>query len=250
MKIYSWNVNGIRAAYRHGFYNWFKKTKPDIVCLQETKANETQFPAELMKPKGYHAYFNTATKKGYSSQVIYTKQKPLAANNKLGFKQFDQEARFLELKFKNFILVNLYLPHGQRDKGKLPYKLKCYDYLLKYLQKNKNQKIVLVGDFNIARSEIDLNNPKGNKDGIMFTPKERQTIDKIIQLNFIDTFRELHPDKQQFSWWPYFYHARDRNLGWRIDYCFVSKSLKPKIKKAFILDKVKGSDHCPIGIEI
>ena len=250
MQIYSWNVNGIRACYKHGFNNWFKKTKPDILCLQETKAREEQFPPELLKPTGYNSYFNTATKKGYSSQVIYSKQKPISVNNKLGFKQFDSEARFLELKFKNFTVINLYMPHGQRDKGKLPYKLKCYDYVLKYLGKNKNRNIIAVGDFNIAREEIDLNNPKGNQNGIMFSPKERETINKIIELNYIDSFRQLHPNSREYTWWPYFYNARERNLGWRIDYCFTSKSLNSKIKKAFILNKVKGSDHCPIGIEI
>jgi len=196
------------------------------------------------------AYFNSAQKKGYSGTAIYTKIKPEKISTKIGFKQFDEEGRFIRLDFRDFILINFYIPNGGQNKENLDYKLKFYDYLIKYLGKIKNKPIILSGDFNIAHKEIDLAQPKENQDSIMFTPKERQQIDKMSDLGFIDTFRQFHKEGGNYTWWAYYSFAKQKGLGWRIDYFFVSKSLEKKLKKAFILNKVSGSDHCPVGIEV
>ncbi|MCK4781728.1 exodeoxyribonuclease III [Candidatus Parcubacteria bacterium] len=249
MKIISWNVNGIRAACKKNFLNWFKKSKADIVCLQEIRAQKEQLPDDLLQPKGYYFYFNQAVKKGYSGVAIYSKKKPLKVENKLGLKRFDQEGRILKLKYPDFTLINIYLPHGGRQKENLGYKLEVYKYLLNYLKKIKNQKIVLVGDFNVAHQEIDLARPKQNQKNIMFTSEERKQIDKVIKMGFIDTFRKFNKKTGNYTWWPHIANCRERNLGWRLDYIFVSKNMSMKLKKAFILNKVMGSDHCPIGIK-
>ena len=250
MKILSWNINGIRAIEKKGFLSWFLKEKPDILCLQEVRAGENQIPQELKDIFGYVVYFNPAPKNGYSGVAVYTKIKPEKISTKIGFKQFDEEGRFLRLDFRNFILINLYIPNGGQNKENLNYKLKFYDYLIKYLSKIKNKSIILTGDFNVAHKEIDLAQPKENQNSIMFTSKERQQIDKMLELGFIDTFRQFHKEGKNYTWWAYYSFARQKGLGWRIDYFFISKSLENKLKKAFILDKVMGSDHCPVGIEV
>lgn len=265
MKIISWNVNGLRAVYKNlslrsrtllpkgskrNFLKWLQKSKADIVCLQEIKALSEQLQPELIKPKNYYSYFNSAVKKGYSGVAVYAKEKPIKIERKIGMKRFDEEGRILKLEYPNFVLINLYLPHGGRQKENLDYKLKVYKKLFNYLKKFGNKKIIIAGDFNIAHQEIDLARPKQNKNNIMFTSRERKQIDKIIKLGFTDTFRKFHKKGGQYTWWPYFVNARERNLGWRIDYIFTSKILIPKLKKAFILSKIKGSDHCPIGIEM
>lgn len=248
MKIISWNVNGIRAADKKGFSKWLKKSQADIICLQEIKAQPEQLEPELIKVNGYYSFFNPAQRKGYSGTAVYTKIKPEKIDYDSGFKRFDREGRIMKIRFPGFLLINLYLPHGGRKKENMPYKLEMYDYFLKYFKKIKNQKVVLVGDFNIAHEEIDLARPKDNKNNTMFTFQERRKIDKIIDLGFVDSFRKFNKEGENYTWWPYFYNARHRNLGWRIDYLFVSKSLVLKVKKSFILPQVKGSDHCPIGI--
>lgn len=250
MQIISWNVNGIRNIYKKGFIEWLEETRADIICLQETKAQPDQLPWDLTKRGNYNFYFNSANKKGFSGVAIYTKQKPQKIKSQIGLNRFDDEGRFLRFDFPQFSLINLYLPHGGRRKENLNYKLKVYSYLLKYLEKVKSQKILLIGDFNIAYQEIDLARPKENKNNIMFTPKERKQIVQLIKLGFIDSFRKFHQEGGHYTWWPYFANARERNLGWRIDYAFVSKPLIPKLKDAFILPEVKGSDHCPIGVEV
>jgi len=250
MKIISWNVNGLRAVYKRNFLEWLKKTKADIVCLQEIKAQIKELPPDLIKSKNYYSYFNPAVKPGYSGVTVYTKEKPIEVENKLGVERFDQEGRILKLKYPGFSLINVYLPHGGREKENLDYKLKVYKNLLNYLKKIKNKNLILIGDFNIAHSEIDLARPKDNQNNIMFTREERKEIDKIIKLGFTDTFRKFNNGGGNYTWWPYYLNARQRNLGWRIDYSFTSRKLKNKLKNAFILKNVMGSDHCPIGIEI
>jgi exodeoxyribonuclease-3 len=250
MKIFSWNVNGLRASYKKGFLDWFKDAKADIVCLQEVRSQRHELPEPLKEISGYNLFLNPAKKTGYSGTAIYTKQKPIKEVTVISLDRFDKEARMIRLDFPEFILINFYLPHGGRQKENLDYKLEVYSHIFKYLKKLKNKKIVLVGDFNIAHQEIDLARPKDNQNNIMFTRKERQQIDKIIKLGFTDTFRKFDKTTEHYTWWSNFAKARERNLGWRIDYCFVSKSLVKKIKQAFILDKIKGSDHCPIGIDI
>lgn len=250
MKIISWNVNGIRAVYKRNFLQWLKKMDVDFICLQEIKAQKEQVPDELVKPKSYHSYFNFSEKKGYAGVAIYTKKKSQSVEYKLDLERFDKEGRILILKYPDFILINLYLPHGGRQKENLDYKLECYKHLLDYLEKICDKKVILIGDFNIAHKEIDLARPKQNQNNIMFTSEERKQIDKIISLGFADTFRRFNKEKNCYTWWPYFVNARERNLGWRIDYVFSSKQITAKLKSAFILNEVKGSDHCPIGIEI
>jgi len=250
MKILSFNVNGLRGICKKGFLNFFEKSKPDIFCLQEIKAQREQLSSDLLKPKGYHAYFNFAKRKGYSGVLVYTKEKPLKIKRKIGFKKFDSEGRFLKLKYPSFTIINLYLPHGGRGKEKLDYKLKAYEYLFSYLKKEENQNLILVGDFNIAHKEIDLARPKQNKENIMFTLEEREQINKLLKLGFVDSFRKFYKKGGHYTWWPYGFQARERNIGWRIDYCFVSEKLAPKLKKSFVLPEIYGSDHCPIGVEI
>lgn len=250
MKIISWNVNGLRAVTKKGFLPWFKQVKADIVGLQEIKALSSQLPSEILSIKGYYSYFNSAQRKGYSGVAIYTKQKPKKVITKLGLKRFDEEGRMLELIFPKFIFIDVYMPQGGREKQNLAYKLVAYDYLLKHLSRIKNKPVIIEGDFNVAHEEIDLARPKENKNNIVFTPEERKQIDRLLSLGFVDTFRFLYPKKQSYSWWSYRYNAREKNIGWRVDYVFISSSLKNKLKKSFILNKVYGSDHCPVGIII
>lgn len=250
MKIVSWNVNGIRAAHRKGFLKWFNKFKPDILCVQELKAKTNQIPEEIQKIKGYYSFYNVADKKGYSGVGVWSKKKPLKVTTKLRFKRFDNEGRLLMLEYKNFTLLNFYIPHGDRTKKNLQFKLDSYKYIFKLLNKLKHRNLILIGDFNIAHQEIDLARPKANLNNIMFTPKERQQISDLIKADFIDTFRYIHPKTQKYTWWPYFANARTRDLGWRIDYIFISQKMKNKLKKAFILTDILGSDHCPAGIDI
>lgn len=250
MKIISWNINGLRAAYKKNFLVWFRKINADVICLQEIKAQASQLPPELIAIEGYNSYFNSAYKKGYAGVAVYTKNEPLKVSQKLNFSRFDQEGRILELDYSNFKLINLYLPHGGRKKENLDYKLEVYKILLDYLEKRRNDNILIIGDFNIAHEEIDLARPKENQRNIMFTPKERKQINGIVDLGFLDTFREFNKEIGNYTWWPYSFNARERNLGWRIDYMFMSESLKNKLKTSSILKEVKGSDHCPIECEI
>jgi exodeoxyribonuclease-3 len=181
---------------------------------------------------------------------VLTKEKPIEIKQKIEIEKFDEEGRFLELKYSHFTLINFYAPHGGRQKENLDYKLKAYEKFLDYLKERKNKNLIIAGDFNIAHKEIDLARSKENENNTMFTPKEREQIDKIIKLGFVDTFRYFHKDGGNYTWWPYSFNARKRNLGWRIDYIFVSKSLLSKLNNAFILRDIGGSDHSPIGIEI
>jgi exodeoxyribonuclease-3 len=250
MKIVSWNVNGLRSVYQNGFLIWLKETNAEIVCLQEIKAQEGQLPQELLKPQGYDSYFSSARKKGYSGVTVYTKQKPFRVEKTTGLSRFDQEGRFLKLDYADFSLINIYLPHGGRRKENLTYKLQAYSTLINYLYKIRQQKIILIGDFNIAHQDLDLARPKQNQNNIMFTTQERQQIDTLINLGFIDSFRQFHHEGGHYTWFSYLHQAREQGLGWRIDYAFVSQKLKPLLAKASILSEVKGSDHCPIGIAL
>ena len=251
MKIISWNVNGLRAVYRRNFLDWLGEANAEIVCLQETKVQTEKIPPDLVKPNNYHSYFNSSTvKKGHAGVAVYTKEKPLTGKYNLDLERFDKEGRIVQLEYSDFTLINLYLPHGGRQKENLKYKLEVYDRLINYLGEIKDKNLILAGDFNVAHEEIDLARPKHNLNNIMFTSEERRQIDRIIELGFTDTFRKFHQESGNYTWWPYFANARERNVGWRIDYIFTSETLTPKIKDAFILSNVRGSDHCPIGIEI
>lgn len=250
MKILSWNVNGLRSVYKKGFIQWLEDSKADVVCLQEIKAQESQLTSELLQPIGYHSYFNTSNKKGYSGVAIYSKEKPLEIEKTIGLTRFDQEGRMLRLDFPTFFLFNVYLPHGGRQKENLDYKLQVYSTLFNYLDKVRDERTILIGDFNIAHKEIDLARPNQNKKNIMFTQEERRQIDMLIELGFVDTFRQFNQESGNYTWLSYFPQARERGLGWRIDYAFISQKMKPKLINASIFSEVRGSDHCPIGIEV
>lgn len=252
MKILSWNVNGIRAADRKGLFGWFKKEKPDILCLQEIKAKKEQIPPHLKNTPHYYTFFNPAKRKGYSGVATYTKKKPIEIKEGFGIKKFDKEGRVLISKFPDFTLFNIYFPNGKRSQERLEYKLDFYDIFLTYADKlkEKGENIIVCGDFNTAHKEKDLARPESNKNRSGFLPIERAWMDKFVNHGYIDTFRYFNKESDQYTWWDYKTKARERNVGWRIDYFFVNKEFVSKLKDAFIMQKVKGSDHCPIGIEI
>lgn len=250
MKIYSFNVNGIRSVFEKGFLDWIEQESPEIICLQEIKADSNDLHIKYKNVDGYYSYFNSAQKKGYAGTAVYTKIKPNSIEKKLGLEQFDNEGRMLRLNFNEFTLFNLYTPNGARDKSKLPYKFDVYKKLLEIFEELKNEKVILAGDFNIAHEEIDLYHSKNNKNNTMFTREERDILDKLINLGYVDTFRHKYSEKEEYTWWGYMPGIRERNIGWRIDYVFVTQSLLPKMSDAFTRKDIGGSDHCPIGIDI
>jgi exodeoxyribonuclease-3 len=250
MRILSWNVNGIRSTHQKGCLDWLANSQAEIVCFQEIKVQKEQLSPELRNLDGFkYSFFNFAQKKGYSGVAVYCHKKPKKVVRRLGNRRFDSEGRLLELYFPQFVLLNFYLPHGGRQKENLDYKLAAYEAIFKRVKELKKQRLILIGDFNIAHQEVDLARPKQNKNNIMFTPIERAQIDRLLELGFVDSFRRFRKAGGFYTWWPYAFQARERNLGWRIDYVFVGKTLGSKLKKAEILTKVKGSDHCPIGVE-
>lgn len=248
LKLISWNVNGLRAALKKGFLDFLKKSQPDVLCLQETKAPPEGIPLEL--PPGYSAYWNHAQKSGYSGTVIFTRIKPQEITNGLGASQHDAEGRVITARFDDFYLVNVYVPNSKRDLSRLPYRSQEWDVdFLKYLKTLEKKKPVLFcGDMNVAHQEIDLTYPKSNVNNHGFTPEERRGFDNIIKAGFIDTFREFNKDGGQYTWWSPMGNCRQKNIGWRIDYFGISSALRPRLKEAFILKDVMGSDHCPVGI--
>lgn len=252
MKIYSWNVNGIRAIKDKGFIEWTLKEQPDILCIQETKIQEVQISEELKNIEGYYSYFSCAEKKGYSGVATYTRQKPISVTYGIGIERFDSEGRIVITEFEDFTLFNIYFPNGQKDEVRLNYKMEFYDALLDYCEilRLKGKKLIICGDYNTAHNEIDLKNPKANEKYSGFLPTERAWMDKYISYGYVDTFRHLKGDEVKYSWWSYRFKAREKNVGWRIDYFFVTQDLLCKIKDADILNEVLGSDHCPVSINL
>ena len=252
IRILSWNVNGIRASHKKGLLDWFKKENPDILCLQETKAHPDQLVEELKNVNGYESYFSSAEKKGYSGVVTYTKIKPANVQNGLGIKKFDSEGRFIITEFDEFTLFNIYFPNGKASEERLQYKMDFYDAFLKHCKKllKQGKKVVVCGDVNTAHKEIDLARPKENSETSGFLPEEREWIDKFLAAGFLDTFRMFNQEPEQYTWWDMVTRARERNVGWRIDYFYISENLKDKITSASIHQDVMGSDHCPVEIEL
>lgn len=249
MKIYSWNVNGIRSVFRTTFRDWLRSTDPDIVCLQETKADYTELSEEYTQIDGYYAYFNSSfLRKGHSGVAVYTKIKPLSVETKLGIERFDDEGRCLKLTFKDFVLYNFYIPNGGRDKHDIPYKLEVYKKLFSIFRNEAEKEAILLGDFNIGHREIDVYNAKQNVNNTMFTPEERKQLDTLLSLGYVDSFRNKYPEKKAYSWWPYMGELRENDIGWRIDYIYVSKKLEPLILDASTHREVLGSDHGAIGL--
>ena len=251
-RILCWNVNGIRAVLKKGFLEWLYRESPDILCLQETKAHPDQLGADLKEPEGYHTFWNYPERKGYSGVVIYTKEAPKRVQYDFGIQDFDLEGRVVIAEYPAFVLFNIYFPNGKKDETRLRYKMDFYDAFLDFadrLQK-EGKKLVVCGDYNTAHMEIDLARPKENSKVSGFLPEERAWLDKFVAHGFVDVFRKFHPEPQQYTWWDMKSGARARNVGWRIDYFFVSENLLPAVTEAFIMPEVTGSDHCPLGISL
>lgn len=249
MKIVSWNVNGIRACVKKGFLDYFNEVDADIFCIQETKCQEDQIELDL---PGYHQYWNSAIKKGYSGTAIFTKNKPLTVSYGVGDNESEDEGRIITLEYEQFYLINVYTPNSQRDLARLSYRLTWEDEMLTYITKlNTMKPVILCGDLNVAFSEIDLRNPKSNLGNSGFTIEERGKFGRLLDYGFIDSFRYFYPDKEgAYTWWSYMNKVRERNIGWRIDYFVVSENLSNKLIDSQIHCNIMGSDHCPIILEM
>ena len=248
MKFISWNVNGIRAVIKKGFYDFISEYNPDIICIQETKAHKEQ--VDLILPDYPYQYWNSAVKKGYSSTAIFSKKEPLNIINDMGIEEHDQEGRIIALEFEEYYLITAYTPNSKRELLRLDYR-KIWDKdFLTYMKKLEEVKpVIFCGDLNVAHTEIDLKNPKTNHSNPGFTDEERGGFTNIVNSGFIDTFREFNNEGGYYTWWSYMFQARARDIGWRIDYFCISKSLKSKLKNSYILKNVMGSDHAPIVME-
>ena len=249
MKLISWNVNGLRACINKGFLEFFQEADSDIFCLQETKLQEGQIHLDL---EGYQQYWNYAVKKGYSGTAVFTRRNPLSVQYGLGQPEHDREGRVLNLEFDDFYLVNVYTPNSQRGLARLEYRLEWEDVFREYLKELDSKKpVIICGDLNVAHKEIDIKTPASNRKIAGFTDEERAKMTELLDLGFIDTFRHFYPDKKDaYSWWSYFSNARERNIGWRIDYFLVSDRLKEALTDAAILSEIMGSDHCPVTLEL
>jgi exodeoxyribonuclease III len=250
MKITTWNVNGIRAGIKKGFIDWFNAASPDVVCLQEVKAYKEQVPEELTMASGYQQFWNSAERAGYSGVATISKSEPINFTAGFGVEAYIGEGRTIVAQYPGFYLFNIYFPNGQRDQGRLDYKLGFYEALLAYCDEliAAGNDVIITGDFNTAHKEIDLKNPKSNQKTSGFLPIEREWIDRYLEHGFIDAFRQLHPEKVQYSWWSFRSGARARNVGWRLDYFLVTKGVMEKVEDVIIHDDVMGSDHCPVSL--
>jgi len=251
-KVVSWNVNGLRSISKKGFFQWLEKENPDVVALQETKISAESVTDELRNPKGYVSYFSHAQRPGYSGVLLYCKEKPIAVSEGMGISQFDQEGRVLVAEYGDFNLLNVYFPNGKASDERLKFKLEFYDAFLEFIQriKKKGKKIIVCGDVNTAHKEIDLARPKANEGISGFLPAERAWLDKLVAHEYIDTFREFNSKPEHYTWWHMVTNARARNVGWRIDYFFVSRDLSSNLTNATIEPQVMGSDHCPVTLSL
>ena len=252
IRILSWNVNGIRAVHKKGFLEWFKSEKPDILCIQETKATRKQFPKDIIHVDDYKLYISEAIKKGYSGTATYSRIEPENVEYGFGVDSFDLEGRIIITDYGDFILFNVYFPNGKMSPERLQFKLDFYETFLEYIDNltDQGRNIVICGDVNTAHKEIDLAHSKANEKISGFLPVERAWMDKFISHGYVDTFREFNKEPEQYSWWSYRTRARERNVGWRLDYFFVNKEFMDRIEASYIMNDVMGSDHCPVGIDI
>lgn len=246
----SWNVNGIRAVEQKGFLEWMKTNQPDVLGLQETKAHPEQLSESLLHIPGYQAFWSAAEKKGYSGTVVYTRLQPRSVRYNLPDERFNHEGRNVIVEFDDFVFINTYFPNGKMNEDRLQFKMDFYENWLKMADSYKSQgrHLIMTGDFNTAHEPIDLARPRQNEKESGFLPMERQWIDKYLSHGYVDTFRELYPSVQEFTWWNMRTNGRPNNIGWRIDYFFVNEELFPRVKDSFHQTEVMGSDHCPIGI--
>ena len=252
MKLFSWNVNGVRAIEKKGFLDWLSSESPDVLCIQETKAKFEQLPDTLQNIDGYFSYWHSAEKLGYSGVATFSKKEPLHVQYGLGIDKYDKEGRVLITEFDNFLLYNIYFPNGQKDEIRLQYKLDFYDDLLEIIddQVASGNNVIVAGDWNTAHKEIDLANPKANANYSGFLPVESAQLDTYVDHGYVDSFRLFHDEPDRYSWWTYRFGARQRNIGWRIDYFFTNQEFADNISDADIHEDVMGSDHCPVSIEL
>jgi len=250
MKISTWNVNGIRAVLGKGLHQWVQSNLPDIICLQEIKARPEQVKEEFREIPGYSSYWNPAVRPGYSGVATYSRHKPDSIVIGLGIPAFDEEGRLIRMKFQDFVLYNIYFPNGQRSQDRVDFKLDFYAKLLKEIDllHDQGENIIVTGDFNTAHSEIDLANPRENSNNSGFLLEEREWIDTYLSHKFVDAYREIYPSRIQYTWWTYRTGARFKNIGWRLDYFLVSKSMMSRVSDVIIQDEILGSDHCPVTI--
>ena len=252
MRLISWNVNGIRAAVKKGFLDYLKKEGPDILCIQESKAHKDQLTSEILNDHGYHTYWHSGIKKGYSGVATFCKKEPLFVQEGIGIKKYDDEGRVIITEHDDFLLYNIYFPNGQKDDTRLNYKLDFYDDLLPIIneQVESGNNVIVTGDWNTAHHPIDLARPKENINTSGFMPIEREKLDTYVSQGWVDTFRLFHDEPERYSWWTYRFGARQRNVGWRIDYFFVNQDMVDLCYDADIHQKVLGSDHCPVSLEL
>lgn len=250
MKITTWNVNGYRAVLRKEALQWLPEVNPDVLCLQETKLQLDQISEEEANLDGYQSVWHSAERKGYSGVVTFYKKEPVDVKIGIGLEKFDAEGRVIRSHYENFYLYNIYFPNGGQDNDRVPFKLEFYKELLNIcnaLHKD-GLNVIITGDFNTAHNEIDLKNPKSNEKNTGFLPEERAWIDKYLEHNFVDAFRELYPDREAYTWWSYRYNARKKDIGWRLDYYLVSKNLMDQVEDVIIHNEIMGSDHCPVTL--
>lgn len=252
IELLSWNVNGIRAIHRKGFIEWLSDYKPDILSIQETKAHVEQLPKKLINIPEYTSYFSEAERKGYSGVATYTNIEPTNISKGFGIEKFDNEGRILQLDYEKFTLLNIYYPNGGSGEERLRYKMEFYDAFLDYVNKLRDDgvNLVICGDVNTAHKPIDLARPEANEDVSGFLPEEREWVSKFLDNGYVDTFREFNKDGDNYTWWSYRTRARDRNVGWRLDYFFVNEEFMDNVADSYILSDVMGSDHCPIGLKL
>ena len=250
MKLISWNVNGIRAAVKKGFLDYLDQEQPDILCIQESKAHKEQLASEILEDHGYCTYWHSGVKKGYSGVATFCKEEPLFVQEGLGIEKYDVEGRVLLTEHEDFLLYNIYFPNGQKDENRLKYKLDFYDDLLPIIndQVESGNNVIVTGDWNTAHNPIDLARPKENINTSGFMLVEREKLDIYLEEGWVDTFRLFHEEGERYSWWTYRFGARDRNVGWRIDYFFVNDGMTDLCIDADIHHDVFGSDHCPVSL--
>ena len=252
IRALSWNVNGLRAVHKKGFLEWFSKESPEILCLQETKAQEDQLPDPLRNIAGYQSYFSSGVRKGLSGVALYTRTEPVEVSYGFGIEKFDTEGRIIVADYGEFVLLNIYFPNGRSSAERLTYKMEFYDAFLEFVDRltGQGKSVVVCGDYNTAHKEIDLARPKANEKVSGFLPEERAWMDKLVGHGYVDTFRMYSQQPEQYTYWDMMTRARDRNVGWRIDYFFASETFSSRISGAHIYPDVMGSDHCPVGVDI
>ncbi len=252
LHLLSWNVNGIRAMEKRGFVEWLNEVSPDVLCLQETKAQPNQLSASLHSPDGYHVYWNHPERKGYSGVALFSREEPLQVQAGFGIDQFDTEGRVLVARYPAFLLFNVYFPNGKMSDERLQYKLRFYDAFLSHLMalRSRGERIIICGDYNTAHKEVDLTHPKTNANVSGFLPEEREWMDRLTGAGFVDTFRLFESEGGHYTWWDLRTRARERNVGWRLDYFFVSDDLVASVAEASIMSEVTWSDHCPVSLTL